>query len=246
MGGIGLGGIGLGGVGSGGVGSGGTGSSGADSGGVCSGGDACSGDGIGSGGASLDAGTIGSWPVLPVLFPVWSGLSAASFSKGGFPISNPHHAVATIKAKALKPISQRSLGCCLASTGVGVFPISAGRVSCVAESDWRSGEPQRGQDLLFQLPRLEPHEVQYMFGYAEIWNQTDYAQYRTETGNLRGVFLYWLTQCQNLPTTIKRDFSQRFIWIDCNRMRYLSQKRQVIVGVAVEPALVEAVEIERN
>lgn len=47
--------------------------------------------------------------------------------------------------------------------GVVVFSWLVGVMFCVLESDWRNGEPQRGQDLLVHDPRLEPHEVQYMF-----------------------------------------------------------------------------------
>ena len=37
---------------------------------------------------------------------------------------------------------------------------------CVPEPDERSGAPQRGQDFLFHAPKLEPHEVQYMFCFT--------------------------------------------------------------------------------
>jgi hypothetical protein len=131
----GLGGIGSGvagsadGVGSSGIGSDRIGSSGIGSGSVGS-------SGIGSGGVSSGGGTMGLVMTLPALLSVLGGLSSAFFSKGGFPIPNPHHAAATITAKAPKPISQGSfLGCLWVGTDVGVFPISGGKVSCASESD---------------------------------------------------------------------------------------------------------------
>ena len=39
-------------------------------------------------------------------------------------------------------------------------------VLCVSVPDVRNGAPQRGQDFLVHVPRLEPHEVQYMFCFT--------------------------------------------------------------------------------
>jgi hypothetical protein len=86
---------------------------------------------------------------------------------------HPHHAAPTMAAKMTRnPISQRGLLRCLAGvdTGGGVvagaFACPSDPVFCVSE-DGRSGEPQRGQDLFVQFPRLEPHEVQYMSCFGE-------------------------------------------------------------------------------
>jgi hypothetical protein len=70
------------------------------------------------------------------------------------------------------PTTQRGLLRCLADVdagggvGVGAFACPGGLVFCASEDD-RSGEPQRGQDLFVQVPRLEPHEVQYITRFAE-------------------------------------------------------------------------------
>jgi len=90
---------------------------------------------------------------------------------------NPNHTAATTAVKATKdPISQgRTLrfrvgvDMDVVDTGedVEASPCSVGGGFCELGLDERSGEPQRGQDLLVHVPKLEPHEVQNIFCLIE-------------------------------------------------------------------------------
>jgi hypothetical protein len=169
-GGIGSGGGGIGsGSGGGGIGSGGGGiGSGSGGGGIGSGG-----GGIGSGGGGTGSGSGGGGTGSDGGFTTTFG-GSFGVSKGGGPIA--HHITPTNTAKTAKPpTSQRIPVRFLAGVGVAVAVVDTGGSVlsnpasvefCVSGLEVRNCAPQRGQDFLVHVPRLEPHEVQYIFCFA--------------------------------------------------------------------------------
>jgi len=142
------------------------GSSGCDGGSVGGGSSGCSGGSTGGGSSGCCGGSAGGCGGCDH----GGEGGGAGGSKGAGPIA--HHIAATSTAKTPRPPSSQRIPLRfwvgadageVEDAGEGGVVLPDPGVFCVSESDERNGEPQRGQDLLFHVPRLEPQEVQYMF-----------------------------------------------------------------------------------